>query len=218
MVYNYSKEGKAVTGWEFEKMNIPISHQIQYLNIKGKDYIYVVDSDGNTNVVGRNGKKRTNIGKIPIKSSYYIDKKDGSIYTSDKSGNIWLTTLKGSQTKIKTSELESFSFFASNFNNDDLMDLFISDDSGVKCYNLESEILDFNVQNESDPKVFKFNNRSIIGFSSEGSCYLFDSQGKAFSGSPLFGGGDFECVDLDKDNKLNLIVVYENILNNYSLE
>ena len=218
MVYNYSKEGKAVKGWKFEKMNMPISHQIQYLNIKGKDYIYVVDSDGNTSVVGRNGKKRTDIGKIPIKSSYYLDKKDGSIYTSDNSGNIWLTTLKGSQTKIKTSELESFSFYASNFNNDDLMDLFISDDSGVKCYNLESEILDFNVQNESDPKVFKFNNRSIIGFSSEGSCYLFDSQGKAFSGSPLFGGGDFECVDLDKDNKLNLIVVNENILNNYSLE
>ena len=39
-------------------MNMPISHQIQYVNIKGKDYIYVVDSDGNTNVVGRNGKKR----------------------------------------------------------------------------------------------------------------------------------------------------------------
>ena len=110
MVYNYSKEGKAVKGWKFEKMNMPISHQIQYVNIKGKDYIYVVDSDGNTNVVGRNGKKRTDIVKIPIKSSYYIDKKDGSIYTSDNSGNIWLTTLKGSQTKIKTSELESFSF------------------------------------------------------------------------------------------------------------
>jgi hypothetical protein len=218
MVYNYSKEGKAVKGWEFEKMNMPISHQIQYVNVKGKDYIYVIDSDGNTNVVGRNGKKRTDIGKIPVKSSYYLDKKDGSIYTSDKSGNIWLTTLKGSQTKIKTSELESFSFFASNFNNDDLMDLFISDDSRVKCYNLESEILDFNVKNESDPKVFKFNNQSIIVFSSEGSCYLFDSRGKAFSGSPLFGGGDFECVDLDKDNKLNLIVVNENILNNYSLE
>ena len=218
MVYNYSKKGKAVKGWKFEKMNMPISHQIQYLNIKGKDYIYVVDSDGNTSVLGRNGKKRTDIGKIPIKSSYYLDKKDGSIYTSDNSGNIWLTTLKGSQTKIKTSELESFSFYASNFNNDDLMDLFISDDSGVKCYNLESEILDFNIQNESDPKVFKFNKQSIIGFSSEGSCYLFDSQGKAFSGSPHFGGGDFECVDLDKDNNLNLIVVNENILNNYSLE
>ena len=79
-------------------MNMPISHQIQYVNVKGKDYIYVVDSDGNTNVVGRNGK-RADIGKIPIKSSYYLDKKDGSIYTSDNSGNIWLTTLKGSQTK-----------------------------------------------------------------------------------------------------------------------
>ena len=37
-------------------MSLPISHQIQYVNIKGKDYIYVVDSEGNTNVVGRNGK------------------------------------------------------------------------------------------------------------------------------------------------------------------
>ena len=130
MVYNYSKEGKAVKGWIFEKMNMPISHQIQYTNIKGKDYIYVVDSNGNTNVVGRNGKKRADIEKIPVNSSYYIDKKVGSIYTSDNSGNIWLTTLKGSQRKIKTSELESFSFYASNINNDDLMDLFISDDSG----------------------------------------------------------------------------------------
>ena len=218
MVYNYSKEGKLVSGWKFEKLEKPISHQIQYANIKGKDYIYVMDSDGNTKIVGRNGKKRIDIGKIPVKKAFFIDKKTGNIYTSDIRGNVWLTILKGNQTKIKTSELESSSFYATNFNNDELMDLFISDNSGVKCYNLESEILDFDIQNESNPKVFNFNKQSIIGFSSNGSCHLFDTKGNAFSGSPLFGGGDFECVDLDKDNKLNLIVVNENILNNYSLE
>jgi hypothetical protein len=218
MVYNYSKEGKTIAGWQFEKMNNAISHQIQYTNIKGKDYIYTIDKQGHTNIVGRNGKRRVEIGKIPVKDSFYVDENTGNIYTSDTNGNIWLITLKNTQTKIKTSELNDFEFYAAKLNNDEFMDVFISDNTGVKCYNLESEILDFKIISESKPKVFNFKNQSIIGFSSNGSCYLFDSEGKAFSGSPLFGGGDFECVDLDIDNKLNLIVVNGNILNNYSLE
>ena len=218
MVYNYNKEGKIVKGWKFNKMDFPINHQIKYTNVKGKDYIYVVDNNGNTNIVGRNGKKRVNIKKIPIKSSFYLDQQDGSIYTSDKNGNIWLTTLKGTQTKIKTSQLENFNFFAANINNDEIMELFISNNSSVKCYNFEAEILNFDVQNESTPKLFRFNNQSLIGFSSKGSCYLFNSEGELFSDSPLFGGGLFECVDLDRDNKINLIVVNDKILYNYSLE
>ena len=218
MVYNYTKEGKIVKGWKFNKMDFPINQQIKYTNVKGKDYIYVIDNNGNTNIVGRNGKKRVNIKKIPIKSSFYIDQQNGSIYTSDKNGNIWLTTLEGTQTKIKTSQLENYNFFAANINNDEIMELFISDNSSVKCYNFEAEILNFDVQNETTPKLFRFNNQSLIGFSSKGSCYLFNSEGELFSDSPLFGGGLFECVDLDKDNKINLIVVNDKILYNYSLE
>lgn len=218
MVYNFSKEGKQIAGWKFEKMNKSLIHQVKYLSIAGKDYLYVVDSEGNTNIVGRNGKRRFETPKIPITHSFYIDEKSADIYSSDLNGNIWLTTLKGSQTKIKTSELANYKFFASKINNDELMDLFISDNTGVKGYNLETEILNFDIVTENLPKVFNFKNQSIIGISSEGSCYLFTSDGKAYSGSPLFGGGDFECVDLNMDNKLNLIVVNENILNNYSLE
>ena len=44
------------------------------------------------------------------------------------------------------------------------MDLFISDDSGVKCYNLESEILDFNVQNESDQKFLNLTTNPLLAF------------------------------------------------------
>ena len=218
MVYNFNKKGEKVIGWKFEKMNKSLIHQVRYLNISGKDYLYVIDSNGNTNIVGRNGKKRIQTKKIPITNSFYLDKKSGDIYSSDKKGNVWLTTLKGSQTKIKTSEFTEYNFYASNINDDELMDLFISDNYGTKCYNLETEILDFDMLSESQPKVFNFNKLSIIGLSSEGSCHLFTSDGKVYSGSPLFGGGDFEVVDLDKDSKLNLIVINENILNNYSLE
>ncbi|MBH83639.1 MAG: hypothetical protein CMP70_03070 [Flavobacteriales bacterium] len=218
MVHNYTKEGRIIKGWKFSKMDSPIKQQIKYTSVKGKDYIYVVDKKGNTNIVGRNGKKRVNIKNIPIKSSFYIDKQNGSIYSCDKSGNIWLTTLKGKQTKIKTSELENFSFFATNINDDEIMDLFISNNSSVKCYNFEAEILEFDIQNESTPKHFKLNNKSIIGFSSKGNCYLYNSNGELFSDSPLFGGGEFEFADLDNDNKINLIVINDRILYNYSLK
>ena len=98
------------------------------------------------------------------------------------------------------------------------MDLFISNNSSVKCYNFEAEILEFDIQNESTPKHFKLNNKSIIGFSSKGNCYLYNSNGELFSDSPLFGGGEFEFADLDNDNKINLIVINDGILYNYSLK
>ena len=65
IVYNFGKEGEQVKGWKFEKMNASLIHQVRYLNISGKDYIYVIDSKGNTNIVGRNGKKR-----LQTKNSY----------------------------------------------------------------------------------------------------------------------------------------------------
>ena len=52
MVYNYTKEGKIIKGWKFNKMDFTINQQIKYTNVKGKDYIYVIDNDGNTILLG----------------------------------------------------------------------------------------------------------------------------------------------------------------------
>ena len=79
-------------------------------------------------------RKKTNSNKkILSRFILYIDKKSGDIYSSDKKGNVWLTTLKGSQTKIKTSEFTEYNFYASNINDDELMDLFISDNYGTNA-------------------------------------------------------------------------------------
>lgn len=218
MLYNYSKEGEQVIGWKFEKMEHPLNHQAKYLSISGKDYIYAVDDSGNISVVGRNGKRRTKIEKIPITKDFFVDDKFGYIYSSDSNGSIWLSKLDGTKSKIKTSELESYHFTAAQFNDDDLIDLFISDGDEVECYNLESKIMSFDVSSDKAPKVFNFKDKSILGISSNGYCHLFSSDESLYTNKPLFGGGEFECVDLDMDNKINLIVVNENILNNYTLE
>ena len=83
---------------------------------------------------------------------------------------------------------------------------------------VKSDVNVFNVATDKTPKVFQFKDKSILGISSNGYCHLYSSDESPYTKKPLFGGGDFECVDLDIDNKLNLIVVNGNILNNYSLE
>jgi len=218
ILYNYSKNGEQVVGWKFETMKSPITNKAKYLSISGKDYIYVVDGSGNISVVGRNGKKRVKVNEIPISEGFYLDNKFGYIYSSDSNGSVWLTKLDGTKSKIKTSELESHQFFAAKFNDDEMIDLFISDGDKVECYNLESKIMSFNVATDKTPKVFQFKDKSILGISSNGYCHLYSSDESPYTKKPLFGGGDFECVDLDMDNKINLIVVNENILNNYTLE
>ena len=218
MVDNYSKEGKKIKGWKFNAMPNPITQQLKYSNILGKDYIYVVDSKGQTQIVGRDGKNRTSIEKIPLNNSFYINSDDGSIYSTDSIGNVWMTKLNGTSTKIKTSEIQSHYFLATNFNQDEFIDLFISDESNVECYNLESKTMSFAISADQPPKVFQNNNQYILGISSKGYCHLFSDQQKLITNKPLFGSGDFECIDLDYDNKLNLIILNDNILNNYSLE
>jgi hypothetical protein len=218
MVYNYSKEGKKIKGWKFKAMPNPIILQLQYANISGKDYIYVVDSKGYVQIVGRDGKNRTPVEKIPLNNSYYINSENGTIYSTDSLGNVWLTTVNANITKIKTSELQSHYFLATNFNRDEFMDLFISDENQLECYNMESKIMSIDISADQPPKVFQFNTQSIIGISSQGYCHLYSADQNLITNKPLFGSGDFECVDLDGDSKLNLIIINDNILNNYSIE
>ena len=102
--------------------------------------------------------------KIPINNSFYLDKKSGDIYSSDKKEAYGLPHLKGSQSKIKTSELSQYNFYASNVNNDELMDLFISDNYGTKCYNLETEIFDFDIISENQPKSLILKNNLSLDY------------------------------------------------------
>lgn len=218
MLYNYNKFGEKVKGWGFEKLPEKITHQVKYANIFGKDYIYVIDQVGNINIVGRNGKKRVDLDTIPIVNSYYIDSKTGDIYSSDSDGNIWLTTLNGSTSKIKSSQINDHIFYATHFNDDNMMDLFISDLEKIYCYNMESKIMTIRVPTEKMIRAFTFKEETYLGISSNGYCHIFDSENSLVTDKPLFGSGEFTCTDLDKDNKLNLIVINNNILNNYTIE
>lgn len=218
MVYNYNKEGDLVKGWKFKSMPERISQPLQYHLQNGKDYIYAIDNAGNGKIVGRSGKQRIDLGTLPLADAFYIDQQHGYVYTTDAHANVWLTDLKGNQTKIKTNTLANPHYFvAANINKDELTELMIAE-SSFHCYQLEAELFSADIQAEQAPSLFRFDNETVIGMNNGDNIYLLKSNGNLYPGMPLYGQGLFNCTDTDKDGRLNLVVGSGDLLYNYSLE
>jgi hypothetical protein len=218
MVYNYDKAGDLVRGWRFTKMPERITQPLQYHKQNGKDYIYAIDNAGNGKIVGRSGKQRIGLGTLPLADAFYIDQQHGYVYTTDAQANVWLTDLKGNQTKIKTNALTNPHYFvAANINKDELTELMIAENS-LHCYQLEAELFSADIQAEQVPALFHFNDETLIGANNGDNIYLLKSNGSLYPGMPLYGQGAFNCTDTDKDGRLNLVVGSGDLLYNYSLE
>ena len=184
-LYNYNKDGELVNGWSFKALENSLSQQVKYTSVSSKDYIYVADKNGNISIVGRNGKKRTEIHNIPLNGDFYVNKVNGDIYSTDSLANVWLTKLNGTSTKIKSSNLDNHMFYAFPFHSNEMMSLFISDSKTVQCFNLEDKLMTFKVATTSLPKAISFNDESYIAISSEEYCHLYKSDGTLASSSPF---------------------------------
>ena len=217
-VDNYNKEGNIVKGWNFEAMPKNITQEIKYLKLKNKDYIYIIDEEGNTKLVGRNGKTRFNIGIIPLADSYHLNTKNGNILSTDANANVWQTDFKGNKLIMKSSELNKHFFIAHQVIGDDKAEFILSDSKQLSCYQGEAKAFSFEINNVIAPSIIEFNNMTYIGISAKENIYLLNNDGEIHPGTPVYGQGEFNCTDLDNDQKLNLIVGNENLLSNYSLE
>ena len=217
-ISNYDKRGNIVLGWKFEDMESNISNDMIYLNLKGKDYIYVVDDSGNAKIVARNGKKRYDFGKIPNADFFYVDKNFGYIYSSDQTGNIWASDLEGNQTKQHTSAESDHYFLAKQMNEDDIIEFVISTKNYVECYQGESLVFRTKTNNEIRPIYFQIDNNYYLGISDGDHVSLINNKGKVAFGTPVYGQGEFNCADLENNGQINLIVGNNNILYNYGLE
>ena len=217
-IENYDKYGNLVKGWEFENMSDEIFPKMDYFVKDGKDYIIVLDKDGNAKAIGRNGKTRIEFEKIPLANTFYLDKQNALIYSTDDSGNVWQTTFDGTQTKVKSSDIGNHYFLAGQLNNDELMELIISDQNETSCFQLENKLFSVNYGSNINPKLIQIKDDLFFGISSGESVFLFDKEGEIHPGTPVYGQEFFNCIDVDKDGQANLIVGSNNLINNYTIE
>jgi len=217
-ISNYNKNGKIVKGWKHEPMKDKISKELKYIVFKNKDYIYVVDDSGNAKIVGRNGKTRVDMGNIPLADNYYVDLGFGYIYSTDSMSNVWATNLDKKQTKIHTGSETNHYFLAKQLNEDKITELVLSTNGHIKCFQGETNLFKTSIKNDIRPTHLKINNNFYLGVSGGDYVTLIDNNGKNAFGTPVYGQGEFSCVDLENDGQMNLIVGNNKILYNYSLE
>jgi hypothetical protein len=132
--------------------------------------------------------------------------------------NVWATNLDKKQTKIHTGSETNHYFLAKQLNEDKITELVISTNSHIKCFQGETNLFKTSIKNDIRPTHLKINNNFYLGVSGGDYVTLIDNNGKNAFGTPVYGQGEFSCVDLENDGQMNLIVGNNKILYNYSLE
>jgi len=189
-LYNYTIDGKQVKGWDFTKAKSDLVEQPKHAVIGSKDFIYTIDAAGSVYVLNRKGQIREPIkNKLSnLSSAIYLvgDKTEGGKLSAlGKSGYTLSLFLKDHKDSIQPFGNKPQFMFA-----DSKMQLFGADN---ELY-VRSDALNLDIELEeaiaAEPRVYKIGGATYFVVSTDKKqIWIFDSQGKALPGMPLYGSG-----------------------------
>jgi hypothetical protein len=215
-VYAYDKEGKPLTGWNFEGTKTTVITPLQHFRIGGKDYIvfkdkykiYIQNRKGEP--VAKTAAEFEN-SRNPLMLSVGAKPK---IVATDTKGTIYFIDFDGNYTEMKVDKFGSNHFFKTDDLNGDNKPEFIFTDGKELTVTDENGTVLFTqkfantIQNE--PNIYRFGpKQKKIGLvdAKASRIYLFDFAGQPHPGFPLQGATEFSIGKLSqKSEKLNLIV------------
>ncbi len=229
-VYNYSKEGKLLVGWEKPKTKNIVKKEIEYFSVNSKDFIVITDIDGNITFVGRRGEKRVKVQKtFNVSNNKYCLKKEktlenSSLLITDTSGIVYQVYFNGVVDTInigKYSKKHSFNIL--DLDNDGNNEYILLDKNVLKIIDKNKKMkwnFEFRNALNNGFNIYKFpNNETKLGcYSSQtNEIYLFNSDGSMYNNFPLEGNSDFTIYDINRDGILDLITLLKNDIVKISL-
>jgi hypothetical protein len=229
MIYAYDRSGSIVKGWNTFRTAGPVSADISWCRVSGKDYLIVSDNSS-VYLLDRTGNIRLRL-KEPV------TKAKGSSLTlsSGTSPSLVCTSPEGTIQHIYfDGSVKKFSLRA--FSADHTFDYFDVDGDGFGEYIfIDKGILYLYDHNRTEifrrefgstdlggpiDFIFSASDRKIGVFdSSNNLIYLIDKEGKTMSGFPLRGASMFSIGKLSDNRRWNLIVGgTDRFLYNYTLD
>ena len=219
-LYNFTVEGEPVNGWEFTLMKNTIRNKVQHFVIDGKDYIAVIDKEGNVRLVDRKGKEIiafTQKVPIAVNSDFYIDKnkdfESSSLYSSDSTGRVLKLLFNNTLEILDFGKKSANHYFDYKDLDDDKKREFIFvDQNQFLVYSQDKSLFftyKFGKPIKHKPMYFLFpNGESKLGVTSSGTgeIFLFNNKGSLESGFPKYGTTPFSIGDINEDNVFNVIV------------
>jgi len=229
-VYNYTKVGKRIIGWNSPKLPGPVTSKLQRLVINNKDYIIMPLNNGNVYMTDRKGNVRLTIKKSFVNSTnsnFYRNRTNskGMMITTDIEGNIVYIPRKGSVQATAFGEFSSNPHFLyEDFDGDGSRDFIFLDQNELVVYNRFKEpILQYRFEQPVDgiPQVISIPGEDLlIGFADKNNkhTWLFNKLGLLDWSTKLNGDTPIEIGSLNNDSELNLVVGAGNVVYNYLFE
>ncbi len=214
-IYAFDKQGKIMSGWNFEGTKSEVVAPVQFFRVGGKDYIVFKDK---YQVYIRN-RKGEPVAKTAaeFKNSrnrlFLVSSAKPKLITTDTKGTVYTIDFDGNYTEKKIGKFGDDHFFIADDLNSDKMpeyifvdgkELTVTDENGTVLFTQKFENV---IQNQ--PNIYRFGpKQKKLGITDTkgNQLYLFDSGGKLQSGFPLQGATGFSIGKTTQSaKKLNLI-------------
>ena len=211
-LYMYNNRGEKVDGFTYKRAEVPVITTPKHFRINSRDYILIGLQNGRLKILQRDGKDR-----LVINQKFNFSKNDIFNYRDQFA----FTTTEGTLIQINTSGKVSstnLSLTSTHEITGSSRSLVIIDGQMLQIREKRMS-LDYGIY--TDPQFFLVNDKIYISVleASSKKLYLYDSNGKLFSGFPILGASGIDLADIDGDKKVELVTKDEgNFLTVYRLE
>ena len=211
-LYMYNNRGEKVDGFTYRRAEAPVITTPKHFRINSRDYIVLGLQNGRLKILQRDGKDR-----LVVNQKFNFSKNDIFNYRDQFA----FTTTKGTLIQVSTSGKVSstnLSLTSAHEITGSSRSLVIIDGQLLQIREKRMS-LDYGIY--TDPQFFLVNDKIYISVleASSKKLYLYDSNGKLFSGFPILGASGIDLSDIDGDKKVELVTKDEgNFLTVYRLE
>lgn len=209
--------GKSVEGWNYKGGSGDAVLPIEHLRIKRKDFLFSMTESGEVLLLNRKGQARHRVSqkaegfqRAGYKIQFGSKISNSSLFYADSLGTAYRLGFDSSLEKLRPRPQNSTDYVFINSDNDESMNFGFLYDESIAAFSFQGDILFDTELPESncDEMIFHQIGGSAIWSvlnSKENQVYLFDSNGQAIQGFPVFGSTAPSLGDINLDGYFNLV-------------
>jgi hypothetical protein len=220
-IYNYNLARRPVSGWEYKLSLSIVDAPVQHIRMDGKDFLFVIDRQGNLEILNRRGISRINPRqqfKVNPATRVYAGTiaNDPHFMVAAEKGALNLIRLDGSMIQFSPDTFSiNYQFVYSDFLDTKEMEMIYLDKNVLSVYNISDRLI-FSIpipnSEDSKPVVLDIKERGIfIGIVDQENQLVFitDNKGRVVYPFPVQGNKEF-YFEQDKENNLLFVTGIEN--------
>ncbi|UKM66129.1 PQQ-binding-like beta-propeller repeat protein [Flavobacteriaceae bacterium GSB9] len=201
-VLMYNTKGNIVKGFTFKSANGAIISQPKHFRIGRKDYLalktknklYILDRTGKTRVTPKSQSNYSNQPVFLYKNKFTTTTDNGKLFSVDTRGNVSSADLNLSENHFLETTSKTLVTLSEN------------------KLSIKNKTTEMDFGNYTAPSIFYIYDKIYVSTTDLQShkVYLFDSQSKSIPNFPLYGSSSIQLDNIDQDRNLEFVAKGEN--------